>query len=805
VSDRRLLPPVALPDLVSVVVVAGADAAATEAALARIEGLERGGPRVETIVVVPPDAAAPPSAPARRAREVVRLEQWSGTGAARNAGAEAARGGRLAFLSVDARPGPRWLSAAVAALRTDSRAVGAASKVVAEDGTIEFAGAAMTFAGEPRALHAGEPAEAIEDHAGEALFAAEAAMIVDARAFRWVGGFDSELAPGVEFADLGWRLWLRGFRIRYVPESVVVGRAWPRPASEPDATRHAFGSLGMIYKNYDEARLGRILAAAVLQAGRSRAGAAAAERFTAAMPALVAAREAVQQQRVVGDAQLLPLFREPLAEAVSPSVEDVADAFGVQQEFARHRIAIVTPDVLRPQMAGPAIRAWQMAIALSQEHDVRLASTTTCELSHPDFPVSHVGVKEFKELEAWCDVLIFQGHVLDDYQWLRHSPKVLVVDIYDPFHLEVLEATRDLTDYARRNAVRIAAEVVNEQLVRGDYFLCASEKQRDFWLGQLAGVGRINAAVYDGNENLASLIAVVPFGASDAEPRHTRAVMKGVLPGIGTDDKVVLWGGGVYNWFDPLTLIRATDRLRHRIPEVRTYFMGMQHPNPKVPAMRMGYETQRLAEELGLVGKYVFFNEGWVDYEDRQNYLLESDVGVSLHLDRVETAFSFRTRILDYFWASLPVVATHGDSFADLIELHGLGVTVPPQDDAALEEALFVLLTDEERRAACRAAVSRCVEEFRWQRTLAPLLEFCRAPRRAPDLVDPRQRALIGDPLLHSWGAPTWRDTLGRVVDHARHGEYDELVRKLRGRARRLLFPDALGPGGWGDAEWPRG
>ena len=42
-------------------------------------------------------------------------------------------------------------------------------------------------------------------------------------------------------------------------------------------------------------------------------------------------------------------------------------------------------------MAGPAIRAWQIARALSREHDVELVSTTQCEgLTHPDFRVRKV-------------------------------------------------------------------------------------------------------------------------------------------------------------------------------------------------------------------------------------------------------------------------------------------------------------------------------------------------------------------------------------------------------------------------------
>ena len=107
---------------------------------------------------------------------------------------------------------------------------------------------------------------------------------------------------------------------------------------------------------------------------------------------------------------------------------------------------------------------------------------------------------------------------------------------------------------------------------------------------------------------------------------------------------------------------------------------------------------------------------------------------MSTHLDHVETAFSFRTRILDYFWASVPVVATEGDALADLIDQSG-GITVPPGDVDALEDALFRILDDDELAAVCRKNLAELAPEFTWTRVLEPLLRFCRAPRRAPDLV----------------------------------------------------------------------
>ncbi len=41
----------------------------------------------------------------------------------------------------------------------------------------------------------------------------------------------------------------------------------------------------------------------------------------------------------------------------------------------------------------------------------------------------------------------------------------------------------------------------------------------------------------------------------------------------------------------------------------------------------MAVDARRLADELGLTDKHVFFNEEWVAYDDRQNYLLDADVG----------------------------------------------------------------------------------------------------------------------------------------------------------------------------------
>lgn len=253
------------------------------------------------------------------------------------------------------------------------------------------------------------------------------------------------------------------------------------------------------------------------------------------------------------------------------------------------------------------------------------------------------------------------------------------------------------------------------------------------WLGHLAALGRVNPLTYDDDAELRRLIDVGSFGISHQAPVKTRRAVRGVIPGIGENDRVIVWGGGVYNWFDPLTVIRAIAQIRAEIPNVRLLFMGAKHPNPDVPQMQMLRDARALADELGLTNVHVFFNEEWVDYADRHNYLLEADVAISAHLAGLETDFSFRTRMLDYLWAGLPIVATEGDYFAQLIAERGLGAVVPAEDVGSMADAFVRLLSDDATRAACAERVAEVAGEFHWENTLAALVEYCRNPWQAAD------------------------------------------------------------------------
>jgi len=745
-----------------------------------------------------------------------------------NLGVRHASGEYLAFVNNDARPEPGFLTAAVDAFADP--AVGAvAAKVVDWAGErVDYVGGALSWYGQGFKIEVGAVDDGRFDEVRDVLFGTGSALLVRRSAFEQVGGFDERYFMFFEDVDLGWRLWLAGHRVRYVPAALVRHRHHAS-MSKLGPWREQFllerNALYTIYKNYDDENLARFLGPAIALAVRRGvvlggddstaldlehspplpdedalatasktmlASAYAVDAFVRELGSLHRSRQEIQEGRRRGDAELLRLFGQPMIPNIPApdfvrDFDTVSEAFAVDVPFQRRsRVLVLTPDTLASRLAGPGIRALHIAQALAAEHDVVLATTAGGDLTRPDFQVRTVTTQPaMAELERWADVIVFQGDLMQKYPVLRTTAKPVVVDMYDPFHLEQLEQAKDLGESRRRDVVQTATAVLNEQLVRGDFFLCASVKQRDFWLGQMAALGRLNPAVYDQDETLGSLIAVVPFGVEEEPPVATRRAVKGVLPGIGEDDKVILWGGGIYNWFDPITLIRAMAVVRERVPEARLLFMGVKHPNPAVPEMRMAVEAQRLAEELGLLGETVIFNHDWVPYEDRQNFLLESDIGVSTHLDHVETAFSFRTRILDYIWASLPVVCTQGDSLAAVVEQHELGQTVPPGDVGRLAEVLVEMLTDDRLAATYRAHLARVVPDYQWSTVLEPLLAYCRAPRRAADSADAGRVSVGGVQVV----PPPWegvRGDLSLIRGYLREGGPRMLAQKLGSRAGRL-------------------
>ncbi len=432
------------------------------------------------------------------------------------------------------------------------------------------------------------------------------------------------------------------------------------------------------------------------------------------------------------------------------------------------RILVLSKAGVGTMMSSPGIRALNIARVLARalpDAEIVLGVPGGSDLT-PDAPfrVEAYTARSLPRLTLGFDIVISQGFpptILPAFFGRR-----FVMDFFTNFMIEGLEYRKEhVTPGVRQAWLDTQRAYLNLQLTMADFVICANERQRDAWLGMMSSLGLVTGAVYDRDNTLESLVDVAaygirpeqpstsgfsegqsdlggvqgeltppasaPAGSEASSPTSQSAapgghVLKGVFPGVGPHDTVILWNGGILKWYDPVTLIRAVARIVPRRPDVKLLFLGTKYPVSGFDPGETINEAVAVSRALGLLDTHVLFNEGWLPYDASGRFMVEADIGVSTYYDNLETHFSYRTRLIDFLWARTPVICTAGDVIAEMVEQRGLGVVVPERDVDALETALIRLLEDRVFYQACKNNLGAIQDELRWERTLAPLIEFCR-------------------------------------------------------------------------------
>ncbi len=426
------------------------------------------------------------------------------------------------------------------------------------------------------------------------------------------------------------------------------------------------------------------------------------------------------------------------------------------------KILLICKDTVGAKMAGPGIRYFEMAKFLSQKYQVTLAAPKPLEKIHGiNFTIlPYKKTQETNELRntiAKFDVIIAQFLKPRLLKIIKKAGAKYVADLYDPLIIETLEHFKHSTPKIQAVNFDFQRYLTLLQIAYADLILCASKKQADYYVGLLSALGKLNETTHKIDSTLSNLLMIVPFGIEGKEqiinchselvsesPVHTlgsrnkpaqyhdtgfgmtnsdTTLIQKMIPNYSKEDKVIIWAGGVWNWFDPLSAIKAVADVSETDKSVKLLFMGLKHPNPDIPEMSMASRALELAEKLGVLNKQIFLNHDWVAYKDRHQLLNNSYLGISTHFKDLETRFSFRTRILDYIGHGLPVIATEGDSMSELVKERGLGIVVGYEKVDEIEKAIHRLL-DRDFYSICQKNLAEVKKDYLWSNLLKPLSDF---------------------------------------------------------------------------------
>jgi GT2 family glycosyltransferase len=185
-----------------------------------------------------------------------------------NRAAERSKSEYVAFLNSDMRVEPDWLTGLVEALADEPGVVCASSKILDWDGEhIDFGGTLLSFVGFARASGYHDPDLTAYDNLRYILAPCGGAMLIDRQVFLQVGGFDPDFVWYFEDVDLGWRLWILGYKVVFAPKSVCYhihfGASSRLPSTKPQYL-YERNALYTIIKNYEQQYLDRVLPVALL-------------------------------------------------------------------------------------------------------------------------------------------------------------------------------------------------------------------------------------------------------------------------------------------------------------------------------------------------------------------------------------------------------------------------------------------------------------------------------------------------------------------------------------------------------------
>ena len=718
--------------------------------------------------------------------KTIRNTENLGFSKANNQAAEIASGEYIAFLNNDTKVDENWLIELLRPLYGSSDVTCSGSKVLSFDGkNIDFACGVINFEGKGFQIDYNLPIDKdIHNFERYVPFVNGGAMLIKRDVFIDAGGFDEDFFAYYEDVDLGWRLWILGYKVVFAPKSIVYHMSHGTSKNfSKDKLRflNERNALISVFKNYDENNLGSIMSATltsvfgrifidyefdyknyynfdinnsnsqvlsktILEKSRDLkadplplSSLMAVRDFLDNIAKHREKREKIQNARKREDKEVFNYFKGQFY-SISGDLDlqqlqiKILNSFGIYKLFEKKlnkALCIISDGIIESEMTLSAIRVWNFAKVMSKYMNVILAIP-----NEPNFPPMEFEITRYtndlsiESLSARTDIFLFSETILDRFESLNWSDKYLILDIYNSYYLTTFEENKDKPRGKKIRKNKFLVEAINKQLSYGDYFICASEKQRNYWVEVFLALKKMSPGIYRKNVLFNKIIDVAPFGLPENKPIHTKNVLKGGIKGIEENDFVVLCEGGIYNRIETISVVKAMKIIWDKRKDVKLFFMGIKQTGKFTEEGDLANEIVELAKSIGIYKKNLFFDFENVKYDEKQNYLTESDAAIIIRPDSIEKRFSFKTSELDYIWIGLPMISTECDFFSDLIDEKHLGIVIKEKDPESIANSIVKLAEDKEFHNKCVKNLAEVAINYTWDKACAPILKYCINPTK---------------------------------------------------------------------------
>ncbi len=360
---------------------------------------------------------------------------------------------------------------------------------------------------------------------------------------------------------------------------------------------------------------------------------------------------------------------------------------------------------------GGGIRAWGIGEGLkSRGHNVCYAIPQKNLIGMVNIP-AHIRRHSFSEDtlskvidEASPDIIICQHWLTADYlpsplKTCGDRPVEIpvVIDLAVPLILEGV--------FKDWNADEISIKKI-KALQKGDFFICANDRQRTYYLSWLmmAGVDLKKAAI--GN------IDVVPISMPPVAPQRQIA-----------EEPVFIYSGVFWPWQNPDAALMSVLDEMNKSKKGCLKIIGGKFP--------LDYES-RVNYKVPLnnaVNNGRIIRQGAIPFDNLINEYCNASCAVDVMNKNIEREHASPVRTMVYLWCGLPVIIGDYMTISPFIEEYKAGWVVNPDNKKMISKvAESIIKNPEITEERSRGAVRLIKDRFNCEETIEPLDRFLRLP-----------------------------------------------------------------------------
>ncbi len=397
----------------------------------------------------------------------------------------------------------------------------------------------------------------------------------------------------------------------------------------------------------------------------------------------------------------------------------------VEQTITRSRSCIVfsygpVPTPEQDKVEGGGLRCWGLAKGLRSQNDelditVAYHESYRKESNTEEFEGIKIATwtnDSLEKLMQGFDTVIVSycmGDLSVTIANTIHADQQLVLDCYVPIYVEIsARGSEDLEgEYAafEHEVTRWAAV-----LRRGDLYLCANDNQKRYYQGVLSALGRVNPVTYDDE-----LILIVPYGIYSERPSvKSKPITKLIASTSSKDYKKILWFGAVYPWFDLRMLVDAINKVNEKTP-TKLIIVGAKNPFNAHPDFVKRYDELMEYINSSDVNKSNIIMQDWVDFNSRADWYMDSDAVILINKVGSENELAWRTRLVDYIWADLPIFTNGGDPLGEQLISAGAAARLENLSSDGLAKSISEFVVDSSGLDALKKNLSSVRKKFYWE------------------------------------------------------------------------------------------